>query len=188
MGIRDTARIRITRRSAGILSIQEIPSPKNSISHLLRSISRHGSYPVQRWADMDSADVEGFNAIVDAAIEENLELVQGGENTDTAPGATFQNLISAPFKVDGKEYSIFITRQTSPKDGKLYYREISILENEDRDLADPRPSRLVTLVPNAVRVGVIGFIQRDEDCRDMWWQLKKTWNFLKRFDGRVDFF
>jgi hypothetical protein len=190
MGIRGTSGIRIVRPQSGsavaISTQQRTPEPADAVSKLLRSISRHGTYPEKRWSNMDSTDRKVFNAIIDAALDRNRELLTRGTNTDTAHGAKFENLESAPFSVDGRSYVIFLARQNSPRTGEPHYRELSILENENRNPKDPRESRRIMLRSNTT-YNRVEFVQAYEADRDLWWNMKKTWSFLKRFAGAVDF-
>lgn len=191
MGIRIVNTIRITRpraTSALPVSIQSTPDIRDDFSHLLKNISRHGKYPSRHWSDMDGTDMKTFCKIVNNLISSNPDSVISGQNNDTAPGALFENLESGFFKVDGKQYSVFITHQTSPKTGDLYYHEISILQQEDRDPLDPRGSRKVSLMTaDSSFARRIQFVQSDQNDADFWWQMKKIWSYFKKHNGQVNF-
>ena len=149
---------------------------------LLKKLSKKGRYPQKKWFGFDAQNPTEFNTIVDNIIDNNRDKVYQGVNKDTAPGAKFENIETKPFVIEGKEYTIFITRQESPRIKETHYREISILEVEGRVPEDPRLSRTVSLI-STLSLGNIRFIQNEDTNRDLWWQMREIWRFLKINQG-----
>jgi hypothetical protein len=182
---RKTPSIHIIRRRPLEPSALESPArvkPSNHIDFLLSRLSRGGG-DISGPGSL-GGDARMFSHIVDAVFDANPHGVESGVNHDSFPDATFESLESPIFLSQGKEYSIFISRQTAPEEDEPSYREISVLRQRGRDPKDPRPSRVVSLML-ITRDKQVNLTQPGGSNDGNRRQMRTIWNFFLRHHGRV---